>query len=82
MPVLRSTPTGISAVIDARGELLHSLPWRKPGVIDAVLPTPLPPTLFARLGNVLPILFALLLALAGMLLGRRPRAIAERAEAR
>jgi apolipoprotein N-acyltransferase len=82
VPVLRSTPTGISAVIDARGALLHSLPWRKPGVIDAVLPAPLPPTLFARLGNVLPLVFALLLALGAMLLGRRAPTIAEGAEAR
>jgi apolipoprotein N-acyltransferase len=82
MPVLRSTPTGISAVINARGELLHSLPWRKPGVIDAALPAPLPPTLFARLGNILPLLFALLLAAAGMLIGRRARPIAEGREAR
>jgi apolipoprotein N-acyltransferase len=82
VPVLRSTPTGISAVIDARGELLHSLPWRRPGVIDSALPAPLPPTLFARLGNVLPLAFALLLALAGILAARRARAIAEKGEAR
>jgi apolipoprotein N-acyltransferase len=82
MPVLRSTPTGISAVIDARGRLLHSLPWRKPGVIDTVLPAPLPPTLFARLGNILPLLFALLLAGAAMLTGRRQRPIAKGQEPR
>jgi apolipoprotein N-acyltransferase len=80
--VLRSTPTGISAVIDARGTLLHSLPWRKPGVIDALLPAPLPPTPFARLGNILPLLFALFLAAAAMLIGRRARPIAEGPEAR
>ena len=82
MPILRSTPTGISAVIDAKGELLHSLPWRRPGVIDATLPAPLPPTLFARFGNVLPLLFALLIALAGLLVERRARTIAEAPEAR
>jgi apolipoprotein N-acyltransferase len=82
MPVLRSTPTGISAVIDARGALLHSLPWRKPGVIDAALPAPLPPTLFARIGNLLPLLFALLLALVAALLARRARGIADGTEAR
>jgi apolipoprotein N-acyltransferase len=80
--VLRSTPTGISAVIDARGALLNSLPWRRPGVIDAVLPAPLPPTFFARLGNILPLVFALLLALGAMLVGRRAATIAEGAEAR
>jgi apolipoprotein N-acyltransferase len=61
LPVLRATPTGISAVIDSDGRLLSSLPWRKAGVIDARLPAPRPATPFARLGNVLPLLFALLL---------------------
>ncbi|HVI05107.1 MAG TPA: apolipoprotein N-acyltransferase, partial [Sphingomicrobium sp.] len=37
LPVLRSTPTGISAVIDGRGNIVKSLPWRTPGSIDAVL---------------------------------------------
>ena len=40
MPVLRSTPTGISAVIDGRGNVVKALPWRTAGVIDAVLPPP------------------------------------------
>jgi apolipoprotein N-acyltransferase len=62
LPVLRATPTGISAVIDADGRLLRSLPWRTAGIIDTRLPPPHPPTAFARLGNVLPLLFALLLA--------------------
>jgi apolipoprotein N-acyltransferase len=62
LPVLRATPTGISAVIDADGRLLSSLPWRTAGIIDTRLPPPKPPTLFARFGNLLPLLFALLLA--------------------
>jgi apolipoprotein N-acyltransferase len=62
LPVLRSTPTGISAIVDAEGRLLHSLPWRTAGVIDATLPAPKPPTLFSRAGNAAPFLFALLLA--------------------
>ena len=66
MPVIRSTPTGISAVIDADGRLLHSLPWRKAGVIEAALPAPHRPTPFARYGNLLPMLFALLLISAGI----------------
>jgi apolipoprotein N-acyltransferase len=82
IPILRSTPTGISAVIDAKGALLQSLPWRRPGVIDAMLPAPLPPTLFARLGNVLPLGFALLLAVGALLVGRRAQAIAKPGEAR
>ena len=70
LPVLRSTPTGISALIDAEGRLRRSLPWRTAGFIDARLPGANPPTPFARLGNVLPFLFALLLAGLGLLAGR------------
>ena len=62
LPVLRSTPTGISAVVDSDGRLLRSLPWRTAGVIDTRLPPPAPPTPFARLGNLLPLLFAFVLA--------------------
>jgi apolipoprotein N-acyltransferase len=70
LPVLRSTPTGISAVIDSDGRLLSSLPWRTAGIIDARLPRPRPPTPFARLGNALPLLFALLLAALAMVAER------------
>ncbi|MFL6846742.1 MAG: apolipoprotein N-acyltransferase [Allosphingosinicella sp.] len=75
LPVLRATPTGISAVVDADGRLLASLAWRRAGVIDARLPPPKPPTPFARFGNLLPLLFALLLAglalASGRIAGRR-----------
>src|SRR4029450_6531702 len=54
LPGVRSTPTGISAVIDARGGVVESLPWRTEGFIDADLPFPSSPTLFARLGNIIP----------------------------
>jgi apolipoprotein N-acyltransferase len=70
LPVLRSTPTGISAVIDARGNLAASIPWREQGVIDARVPPAAAPTLFARAGNIMPFLFALLLAAAALLAAR------------
>ena len=70
LPVLRSTPTGISAVIDADGGLVRSLGWQSAGFIDARLPAARPPTLFARLGNLLPLLLALGLAIA-VIAGRR-----------
>jgi apolipoprotein N-acyltransferase len=73
LPVLRATPTGISAVIDADGRLVRSLPWRTEGAIDARLPAPKPPTLFARFGNILPWLFALLLAATAIAVDRRRR---------
>ncbi len=63
LPIVRSTPTGISAVVDADGRIIDQLAWHQPGAIDAKLPGALPPTLFSRFGNVLPFLFAALLAL-------------------
>lgn len=74
LPIVRATPTGISAVIDAHGAVVVSLPWRKAGAIDARLPAPLPPTPFARLGNLLPFLFAGLLLLAAAAIARRRNA--------
>jgi apolipoprotein N-acyltransferase len=71
LPVLRSTPTGISAVIDADGRLTHHLPWQTAGVIDAQIPAPKASTLFARFGNILPFLFALLLAAIAIAVRRK-----------
>jgi apolipoprotein N-acyltransferase len=68
LPVLRSTPTGVSAVIDAEGRLLAAIPWRQEGAIDAPIPGPKEPTLFARLGNAAPLILALALAALGLLL--------------
>jgi apolipoprotein N-acyltransferase len=73
LPVLRSTPTGISGVIDARGRVMASIPWNEPGLIDARLPPPAPATLFARFGNLLPFAFALLLVAAAVAVGRKTR---------
>lgn len=74
MPVIRSTPTGISALIDGHGRVLASIPHHKAGAINARLPYGLPPTLFARRGNALPLIFAALLALTAMLLASARRA--------
>ena len=72
LPVVRATPTGISAVIDADGRVVNSLPSGKAGRIDAFLPMAKAPTLFARYGNILPLGFAaLLIALAFLPLVRR-----------
>jgi apolipoprotein N-acyltransferase len=51
LPILRATPTGISAVIDANGRLLASIPQGEEGAIAVDMPPPHAPTLFARLGN-------------------------------
>jgi apolipoprotein N-acyltransferase len=73
LPVLRATPTGISAVIDARGRILDSVPHGQAGALTLPLPRPLPPTLFARAGNWLAFLVAgllLVLAIANRRFGR------------
>ena len=74
IPVIRSTPTGISAVVDARGNLLNALPWRKAGVIETDLPSPMPGlSLFARLGNIIPLSLGFLLLFGAIALAGRPR---------
>jgi apolipoprotein N-acyltransferase len=61
LPIIRSTPTGISAVIDANGHVVAQIAPNKPGFVQAELPMANPPTLFARFGNILPLGFAVLL---------------------
>lgn len=51
LPVVRATPTGVSAVIDAKGRALRTLPMGAFGVIDAPLPPALPQTPFGRFGE-------------------------------
>ncbi len=52
LPMVRVTPTGVSALIDARGRVLQSLGQGREGIIDARLPPPLSgQTLFRRLGD-------------------------------
>ena len=71
LPVVRATPTGISAIIDARGQVVQQLGLHEAGAIDGYLPPEArQPTLFARFGNLVPLLLAALLiagaiALAG-----------------
>ena len=67
LPVIRSTPTGISAVIDANGNVQRQLPYNKPGRIDAFLPQAREATLFAQHGNILPLGFAALLIALSLL---------------
>jgi apolipoprotein N-acyltransferase len=63
LPIVRSTTTGISAVIDADGHVMAALPLNKAGVITARLPSAKPPTIFAQYGNVIPLILSLLLAM-------------------
>lgn len=73
LPVLRSTTTGISAVIDADGIVRDHIPRHRAGRIDGVMPPPHAPTLFSWLGNGLPIGLALAMLLLCAVALRRSR---------
>lgn len=51
LPMVRVANTGVSAMIDARGNVTDSLPLNTQGALDAALPTALPPTIYARYGD-------------------------------
>jgi apolipoprotein N-acyltransferase len=51
LPLLRAANTGISAVIDAHGEVLAQLGMDHAGYIDAALPAALPPTVYSQRGD-------------------------------
>jgi apolipoprotein N-acyltransferase len=55
LPVIRATPTGVSAVIDPWGRVIagQRLDSGESGVIDARLPEPTAPTLYGRFGDLL-----------------------------
>jgi apolipoprotein N-acyltransferase len=63
LPIVRATPTGVSAVIDAYGRIMPGarLGLGALGVIDARLPAALAPTAYDRFGE-LPFLLMLLLS--------------------
>jgi len=73
LPVLRATTTGISAVIDSDGIVRKFVPRHKAGRLDGMIPPAHEPTLFARHGNALPLLFAGLLFLVSLVAMRRSK---------
>jgi apolipoprotein N-acyltransferase len=64
LPLVRAANTGISAVIDPRGRITADLGVGHTGIVDAALPKPLAPTLFARTGHAI---FWLMLIACGIL---------------
>jgi len=60
LPAVRAANTGVSAVIDPYGRVLSRLKLNKAGFLDADLPMPLTPTIYARFGDI-PFLLLLLI---------------------
>ncbi|MCQ0971579.1 apolipoprotein N-acyltransferase [Paracoccus sp. TK19116] len=72
LPLVRVANTGVSAVIDARGNVRATLGLDQQGKIDAVLPAALPATFWMRWGDWPVVgLMALLLAGAGIARSRK-----------
>ena len=75
IPVIRSTPTGISALIDAHGQRRQlAAVARTRAISTRALPPPAARlTFFARFGNVIPLLLGFALLIAAIALGRAGR---------
>jgi len=71
LPIIRSTPTGISALVDARGRILARIGHHEAGAFSGALPPARAATPFARAGNILPLLLAIALLAGGVAIGRR-----------
>ena len=63
LPMARAANTGISAMIDPRGEVTARLGLGEEGYVDALLPAALPATIYSQYGDV-PALAAILVILA------------------
>ena len=77
LPLIRAANTGVSAVIDPDGRVLWSLALGEAGYLDAPLPTPRAPTVYARTGDW-PVAIILLLSLGALILAAPRNGIAKR----
>jgi apolipoprotein N-acyltransferase len=78
LPLVRSANTGVSAVVDPVGRTVASLGLGIEGVLDAGLPGAIPPTVYARVGDMPAMILiagAVFLALRNRVAGKssRPR---------
>ncbi len=77
VPLIRAANTGVSAVIDPHGRIVAMLPLGEAGFLDAPLPAPVSPTLYARTGDW-PVGVILFLTLIALFVARRRNDVANR----
>ncbi len=70
LPVVRATTGGVSAVIDGYGRTVARAPVADAAVVDAALPAPAPPTLYALVGDAGVAFFIALGVAIGFVRGR------------
>ncbi|PZQ51570.1 MAG: apolipoprotein N-acyltransferase [Rhodovulum sulfidophilum] len=63
LPLARAANTGISAMVDPRGQIVAMLGLGQTGYVDAALPSGLPPTAYSRIGDVPTILVVIAILL-------------------
>ena len=73
LPMIRAANTGISAMIDPWGRIMAEIPLGQAGFVDAILPTPRAPTLYAQTGDTPAIVLLLIATFA--LIGLQSRGI-------
>ncbi|WP_076533552.1 apolipoprotein N-acyltransferase [Roseovarius nanhaiticus] len=71
LPMIRAANTGVSAMIDAAGQITAQISLGEAGYIDAALPPPAPPTPYARTGDWPALLLLALMAIVPAALQRR-----------
>ena len=72
LPVVRVAGTGISAIIYPWGEIMSSLALKTQGVLDGRLPKDMETiTIYARLGNSIPLILSLLCIIFALTLNRK-----------
>jgi apolipoprotein N-acyltransferase len=71
LPVVRAANTGISAVVDPLGRMVARLGLGVEGVLDSSLPSAIPPTIYARSGDIP----AAIIVAAALILAIRRRAV-------
>ena len=72
LPLVRAANTGISALIDPYGREVAAIGLHRFDHFDAMLPSPLPPTAYSRVGDWPALIVALLGLLAGFAVRNRP----------